>query len=104
MSILTGTMGYRDGLLCVVWRDRQFSEPVEVELWWPICGVSKATFDAEYAGRTCEGSLRNGGRTESIYTEKHPVPCPKVRKGIETRYRNGRWEKYLISAKGWTAA
>ena len=31
-----------------------------------------------------------------------PVPMPKVRKGIETRYRNGRWEKLL--KKGWVAA
>jgi hypothetical protein len=31
------------------------------------------------------------------------VPPPKVRAGIETRWRNGAWEKYLRS-KGWELA
>lgn len=32
-----------------------------------------------------------------------PVACPKVRKGVETRYHFGRWEKFL-KADGWIAA
>lgn len=32
-----------------------------------------------------------------------PIPCPKVRAGIETRYRDGRWEKYPKSS-GWVPA
>jgi hypothetical protein len=32
-----------------------------------------------------------------------PLPCPKVRKGIDTRYRQGAWEKYLKS-EGWVKA
>lgn len=32
-----------------------------------------------------------------------PVPCPRVRAGVETRYRHGRWEK-LTKRAGWVAA
>ena len=31
------------------------------------------------------------------------VPCPKVRPGIETRWSDGKWQKYLKS-KGWVTA
>ena len=43
------------------------------------------------------------GKTQAIKQEQVPVPPPKVRAGIETRYRRGQWEKYLKS-KGWVAA
>lgn len=49
--------------------------------------------------------LANGGATTPTpsLTRREPVPCPKVRKGIETRWNpRGWWEKRL--AKGWTAA
>ena len=47
-------------------------------------------------------SLKDQGKTKSIDTIIEPIPCPKVRKGIETRYRNGKWEKELKS--GWVTA
>ena len=34
------------------------------------------------------------------WTSAAPLPCPKVRAGVETRYRDGRWQKYL-KARGW---
>lgn len=48
--------------------------------------------------------------TEQRYTnecrpvrcEELPFPCPKVRVGIPTRYRDGRWEKCLKT--GWQPA
>ena len=46
--------------------------------------------------------LKDQGQTQSIHTYSVLIPCPKVRKGIETRYRNGFWEKLLKS--GWVAA
>jgi len=57
------------------------------------------------------GSLRNGVRYElwidpranAVKVEETPIPCPKVRKGIETRFYRGTWQKYLKAA-GWTAA
>jgi len=47
--------------------------------------------------------LTEGGKTKSIKYEVNPIPCPRVVKGIETRWRNSRWEKYLKS-EGWVAA
>ena len=32
-----------------------------------------------------------------------PYPAPAIRKGVESRYQNGRWEKYL-QTKGWRPA
>ena len=30
---------------------------------------------------------------------REPYPCPKVRKGTETRYQDGEWQK--LTRKGW---
>ena len=46
--------------------------------------------------------LKEQGKTKSIDTVIKPIPCPKVRKGIETRYKYGKWEKELKS--GWVTA
>ena len=46
--------------------------------------------------------LTDGGKTKAIDTVIEPVPCPKVRKGMETRWYRGRWEKYL-KTKGWVS-
>lgn len=54
------------------------------------------------------GLLANGGRyavridskAKAVRAETIPIPCPKVRKGLETRYANGHWQKYLKS-EGW---
>lgn len=42
---------------------------------------------------------------EATIVEEEPIPCPKVRKGTETRWSgvNGQWEKYLAS-RGWVPA
>lgn len=39
---------------------------------------------------------------QAEYIDDYPVICPKVRKGIATRWGNGRWEKALKA--GWTPA
>jgi len=46
----------------------------------------------------------NGARTQSTKTDKEPIPCPKVRTGIKTRWNDckGKWEKELKS--GWCMA
>ena len=46
--------------------------------------------------------LPDGGRTKAEFVETVSIDCPKVRKGIETRWRNGSWEKCLKS--GWVSA
>lgn len=48
-------------------------------------------------------TLQNGGSTKPVKTEKIPIPCPKVRKGIDTRFYRGQWQKYLKS-EGWVLA
>ena len=52
--------------------------------------------------KECKAVLPHGGRTQSEFREEIPIPCPRVRKGIETRYECGRWEKLL--RKGWVPA
>ena len=44
--------------------------------------------------------LAGDSRCERI--EQQPIPCPKVRAGIDVRYRDGRWQKCLKT--GWTNA
>ena len=45
------------------------------------------------------------GRTVSTKTDIVPIPCPKVKSGINTRWStwHGRWEKEL-KHKGWVPA
>ncbi len=38
--------------------------------------------------------------TTAVRTETVPLTMPKVRRGIECKWRNGRWQKLLKS--GWT--
>lgn len=61
-------------------------------------------------GKACRWTIYHDGRSTELHVDNHafeqvntPIPCPKVRKGIETRYRNGNWEKYS-KAKGWIRA
>jgi hypothetical protein len=51
-------------------------------------------------GNYLDGGLVDGGQTKSIKTETIDVPRPKCR--VETRWRDGRWEKLM--RKGWVAA
>jgi len=47
--------------------------------------------------------LIDGGKTLPVKTDRQPIPCPKVRKGTETRYLMGHWQKYT-KTKGWVSA
>ena len=47
--------------------------------------------------------LSDMGKTIPIETLIKEVSCPKVRKGIEVKWKNGCWQKYLRSA-GWVSA
>jgi hypothetical protein len=77
----------------------------------PVPAELEYSRDGEYAvmtGRAMYSQARiialpDRGRTQCIKQEIIPIPCPKVRKGIETRWRNSRWEKYLKS-EGWVIA
>jgi hypothetical protein len=117
------TVDWRDGWLCVHDTDDDFSTPTRTHTWWPVRQVPRS--DAEpiigreafegrpgsYSARTApypagywvELPLLAGGQTRPLATATEPIPQPRVRKGIETRYRTGRWEKYL-KASGWVTA
>lgn len=66
----------------------------------------------EYSGRYCFKKYNidpytyidtlHGPKTESTKTFIIDIPCPKVKKRINTRWNNGRWEKEL--KKGWCSA
>lgn len=120
-----GVIDYRDGWMCLKTIEPMFNEPKLVTQWWPIERTAAGEQEVlDLAGN--EGCMSGGrvsfrmgkspnaawaqdrnlpqsGRTVAIATETTDYPCPKVRTGIETRYRQGRWEKYLKSA-GWVAA
>jgi hypothetical protein len=76
--------------------------PVPAELNYRGDGLyTVETGRAMYAaGHTLR--LPSGGQTKCVKQEVLPIAPPKVRKGIELRWR-GRWEKYL-KTKGWVVA
>jgi hypothetical protein len=60
-------------------------------------------YDGRYGGRLPNGTsytVHIDPRAAAIRIEHEPVPCPPVRRGLETRYRDGAWWKFLKSA-GW---
>jgi len=109
------------GVWCIQESFPQYDKPEMIVLHWPIglaspgghvkshegAEVSRGGCSYEYTLRIAPYEyvriyLKDQGKTESIDTITEPIPCPKVRKGIETRYRNGVWEKELKS--GWITA
>src|SRR5687767_7025123 len=91
--------------------DRLYDEPIERTVYWPT-GIKIDSGNREYVGTVLDRDrssysiprsglpgipvhLLNGGQTMMASSEEKPIECPKVRAGIATRYRNGRWEKFL---------
>ena len=115
------------GNMCVRYEDQSHDEPKRMILYWPVCfGLRKHLIEdwpemddptielregrpgEYYFSRGAFGfsptiRLKNGGQTTPVKTEIMPIFCPKVRKGIETRYHRGTWEKYL-KTEGWVPA
>ena len=107
--------------LCVKSEDKDYFEPRLIVHYYPIVklyGSDRAVL-ADREGLNVRGKsngngfyfdekggeyqLLNAGGTLPIHTDITPVPCPKVRKGIETRWKSGLWEKYT-KAHGWQLA
>ena len=98
---------------------RDSSEPVEHVHYWPtrwdkndltdfVTGKTDdpakirvqrfgGTYFLRFPGCGFDLELRLPGETKSVRVETVPVPRPKVRKGIELRWNNGRWYKRLKS-------
>jgi hypothetical protein len=77
--------------------------PVPAELSYSTMGRYAVMTGKPIYGNARIIELPDGGATKCIKQEIVPIPCPKVRKGIATRWANSRWEKYL-QAFGWIAA
>ncbi len=113
-------LGEWKGELCVVEEDTLMRDPVLMVLYWPT-GIRVSDFKQSYGeeliGRSVrytgtgglysiEGASRlqvrlvHGGQTTPVHVEKHKIPPPKVRAGMEIRYDDGGWQKYL-KTKGW---
>ena len=75
------------------------------ELPLPLRPINNGRYEVigEHWTRPLVVRLKDDGRTQAVKQETEDIPCPKVRAGIETRFRNGRWEKWL-KAKGWVPA
>mgnify|MGYP001588529871 CR=1 FL=1 len=123
----TARLDYRDGCLCAVQVTRDSLNPVEWTTWWPLFWPRVTRSDVAYwIGREAHDDgpptytysvplgelevsgwkqfqLPFGGETLPLAVDERPVLPPTVRRGIETRWRNGRWEKYL-KTKGWVTA
>lgn len=103
-------------MLCFMFESADWNKPQLIRNYFLIQHGSRRDLEA-YDGRTAiaDGSrvelvpLRPFGLREvlvmdaaakAVKTELIEIPAPKVRKGIETRWKNGRWQKCLRSA-GW---
>src|ERR1017187_846501 len=79
---------------------RDHGIPVPADLEYSRMGKYAVITGRPMYGRARIIALPQLGQTKCTSQEIIPIPCPKVRKGIETRWRNSRWEKYLKS-EGW---
>lgn len=113
------TLADHAGQLCILYEYTLTDSPEIARSFYSI-GTSTRAFVADYGTEkigspmTRRGDglfedrdglsyrLIDGGRTKPIHFDRVPVPVPKVRPGIELRWRDG-WEKYL-KTKGWVAA
>lgn len=107
------------GDLCALVEDSLSSTPEIVRLWYPF-GMQTRVFVLQYSDKKLGQSLRgsrgnpgydfqdeegltyqliNGGKTTPCHSDTRPFPCPPVQAGIETRYRDGSWQKRLRT--GW---
>lgn len=118
-------LGEWNGEICIVDEWTMDEKPTRVIAYWPT-GIRAFNFyrnwgedlkgaPARYTGRNgiyelmppgrnekpIQIQLVRGGQTYAIHTDNVPYPCPKVKKGMQTRYFQGDWWKYLKS-KGWT--
>jgi len=63
-------------------------------------------YDGRYGGQHANGNryaVEIDPRGQAVKVLETPIACPKVRKGIETRWYRGTWQKYL-KAQGWVIA
>ena len=118
---------WHDGWLCILAEDAMSGQPILMRGLYPILECTQGQAEYEYGsqgsdslGREMRSTgyghyvcrdgrdtqtyvLTDAGTTKPIRWEQVPIPCPKVRKGIEVRYIRGAWRKCLKS-QGWVYA
>ncbi len=119
---MQGTLAEIDGKLCVRYATTYENEPTRQIMYWaceravrnpynanaPTAGDharynGNGSWDTSREGSGSTGSVSTGaGDRQAFKVEREPVPCPKVRKGLETRWYQGAWQKLM--AKGWVPA
>lgn len=120
MGGIIGVLATRGSQLCVQYEMPYSDRPVLRRLWWAVVQSTGNPYTADRpeagdvatsrhdntwhtarpADRRSSGSVYAGG--EAVYHEEVPVPCPKVRRGVEVRWHLGAWEK--LSKRGWVRA
>ena len=117
---MRGFLERRGGKWYVTVSDTMLCEPVRYFTPWEITATCPAPGNYNPAPQLSEGAeveyLRNGrfqlyangaytwiDSTEKGERRTEPIPEPKVRKGVQTRYRNGGWQKYH-KRDGWIRA
>lgn len=118
--MITGTLRRIDGKWYVDHSYSMHDEPTLCTVRWPVTdfarrgsyGPAPEPVDGlEMTHESGHGAqwqaYKHGGYLIAVTPDqgeaiKTPIPCPKVRAGIETRYAYGKWEKALKS--GWVPA
>jgi len=116
------TLQLIDGVLYAVDVTRSTSGPTTIVKHWPVVAVHARSdhglspevgdtlnvpnFGTVYGARNPVTSRATGAVTiadKCTHLEELPLPCPKVRAGIETRYNvyTCIWEKLM--ARGWVS-
>lgn len=81
------------------WDETTESDPADIKILKHNFGFG---YSLKFPGHGFWIEVRYEGTARADRSEEIPNPCPKVRAGIPTRYRQGRWEKCLKA--GWTCA
>lgn len=114
---MTGTIRQYNGQLVIEYQYPATVEPVLIGVRWAVEGAKRTgPFAPEltpgivvsYRDRDTWQAYAQGdylivhSAHEGTPMDATPIDCPKVRKGTETRYYCGRWEKYS-KREGWIA-
>lgn len=120
--MMIGTIRKRGNSFVIEYQYPATAEPVWIGVRWtivdsrrtgPFAPALTIGTEVRYANDPIDRVLWQAyaqGDYLKVWTERdgtpmdaEPIPCPKVRKGIDTRYYCGRWEKYS-KREGWIAA
>lgn len=115
---MTGTIQRHNGQLVIEYQYPATDKPVLIGVRWAVVDATRTGPFAPMLEAGLSVSYRQADRWQAyaqgdylLVSSAHegtpmadqPIVCPKVRKGIETRYYCGRWEKYS-KREGWIAA